>query len=428
VIASGWPTDGSTVYVRLSSLVQGVWQSYDYAYTAALLIPPPILVAPTAGATGVSVAPALSWVPAPGATSYEVYFGTSANPPLVTTINGTSYTPSALSLNTTYYWRVAARNGAGAGSSPTWSFITRASVPLAPDLVAITPASGSGSVQTFSAVYTAGQGYNDLGFVQILFATAPDGGGQPYCFLHYDAHGNRFWLYGEGGFFIGPIAPGATSNALQNSLCAIDSSASSVAMNGVSLTITTRIIFKAPGARNIYMRGMNSLGMDTGWVQRGTWTAAAAPLEIMTVLPSAGSSAGGVEQRFTMTYPYPRGFEGLTFGWVQFLVAADWNGGGQPFCFVHYDRGGNGLWMYSGDVGYFVGPATPGVASTALNSSACSVNAAGTTAADTAAGLVVSVPVTMKAPMTGAKNIYLRTLDAIWRDTSWVPSGSWTIR
>jgi hypothetical protein len=101
-------------------------------------------------------------------------------------------------------------------------------------------------------------------------------------------------------------------------------------------------------------------------------------------------------------------------------------GGGQPFCFLHYDRAGNGLWMYSSDVGFFLGPVSPGTASNALNSSACSINTAGTTVQNQSGNLVLTVPVTLKGPMSGVKNIYMRTLDALNRDTGWQQKGTWT--
>ncbi|MBN9657538.1 MAG: hypothetical protein J0H49_05135 [Acidobacteria bacterium] len=41
--------------------------------------------------------------------------------------------------------------------------------------------------------------------------------------------------------------------------------------------------------------------------------------------------------------------------------------------------------------------------------------------------LVVTVPVTMKAPMSGAKNMYQRTLDVLNRGTGMVPTGRRTI-
>jgi hypothetical protein len=78
-------------------------------------------------------------------------------------------------------------------------------------------------------------------------------------------------------------------------------------------------------------------------------------------------------------------------------------------------------------VGYFLGPVAPGATSTVLNSSACSINTAGTTVQNLSGNLVLAVPVTLKAPMSGAKKTFLRTLDALSRDTGWLERGAWTI-
>ena len=48
---SGLPTTGGTVWARLSSNINGAWQSADYSYTAFLAVPPP----PPTGAPGTSV-------------------------------------------------------------------------------------------------------------------------------------------------------------------------------------------------------------------------------------------------------------------------------------------------------------------------------------------------------------------------------------
>ena len=298
----------------------------------------------------------------------------------------------------------------------------------APQAISTNPAGGSGANQTFTSTFSDPSGLQDLRWAEMLFAVAPDGGGQSYCLIHYDLHGNALWLYGDGGFFVGPITPGTPSSVLQNSLCALNTSASTVSVNGMMLTVNASVVFKATGPRNIYLRAQNLEGVDTGWVKEGTWTPAAAPPGTMTVSPHSGSSTNGVQQTFTLTYPDPLGFAGAAFGWDQFLVAAASDGGGQPFCFVHYDRAGNGLWMYSSDVGFFLGPVAPGTASSLLQSSACSVNTAGTTVTNTRGNLVLTVPITLKPPMTGAKEMFQRTLDMLSQDTGFVLSGSWTIQ
>jgi len=84
--------------------------------------------------------------------------------------------------------------------------------------------------------------------------------------------------------------------------------------------------------------------------------------------------------------------------------------------------------MYSSDVGFFLGPVTPGTASNALSSSACSVNTAAATVSNTGGNLVVTLPITMKAPMSGAKKTFQRTLDVLNRDTGWQQTGTWTVQ
>lgn len=289
---------------------------------------------------------------------------------------------------------------------------------------AITPESGSGASPTFSAVYRSVNGFASFLWVQLLFATAPDGGGQSFCFLHYDVVGNGLWLYGDGGFFVGPIAPGVSSQVLQNSLCAINTQSTTVTMNGANLTVSANIVFKSTTPRRAYLRLHDTFGFDTGMFQQGEWNTVSSTPATPTVSPNAGT---GSSQTFTLTYPDPPGFFGAPFGWVQFLVAAAGDGGGLPFCFVHYDRAGNGLWMYSSDVGFFLGPVAPGTASNALDSSACTVNPGGTSIQNVSGNLIVTVPLTFKPPMSGAKKLFERTLDVLQRDTGMVQTGTWNI-
>ncbi len=300
---------------------------------------------------------------------------------------------------------------------------------VAPPVVGtISPSLGSGAAQMFTDTVTTASDYKDLQWVQMLFAVATDGGGQPFCLVHYDVQANRFWLYSDvEGFFVGPMAPGVATNILQGSLCALNTSGSSVSGSGADLTINANLVFKQALALNLYVRGYTLEGIDTGWVQKGTWTTVAAPLETMTVAPSSGGISNGTEQIFTLTYPDPPGFAGAAFGWEQFLVATAADGGGNPFCYVHYDRTGNGLWMYSGDEGFFLGPVTPGTASSLLTSSACSINTEGATVADTAGNLVLTVPIVFNTPMVRANNLYQRTADVLNRVVEFTATGTFSV-
>ena len=67
---------------------------------------------PANAATAIARNPTLSWTApsSPAATSYDVYLGTSPSPSFVANVTTTSYAPSLLTANTTYYWKVVSKN------------------------------------------------------------------------------------------------------------------------------------------------------------------------------------------------------------------------------------------------------------------------------------------------------------------------------
>jgi hypothetical protein len=116
------------------------------------------LSTPANGATGVEPAAVLDWADVTGASTYEVQVATdSAFTNVVataTTLVGSTWTVSpALNANTSYFWRVRARNscgGVGAWSS-VFSYTTRGCITLAaPTLVS--PAAGATGIATSPAL------------------------------------------------------------------------------------------------------------------------------------------------------------------------------------------------------------------------------------------------------------------------------------
>ena len=73
---NGLPTDGSTVYVRLWSLIGGTWLFNDYTYTSVGGGSRPAMTAPVPGATLAGVSDTLSWSAGTGVTEYWLYVGT----------------------------------------------------------------------------------------------------------------------------------------------------------------------------------------------------------------------------------------------------------------------------------------------------------------------------------------------------------------
>ena len=87
----------------------------------------PSLSSPASGATGVSTSATLSWSAASGATSYDLYLGTSTSPAFYANTTTTSRAVT-LSASSTYYWKVVAKNSCGSGgASAQRSFTTAGS-------------------------------------------------------------------------------------------------------------------------------------------------------------------------------------------------------------------------------------------------------------------------------------------------------------
>ena len=87
---------------------------------------------PTDGATGVSRTADLSWMAGFGATSHDVYFGTSNPPPFIGNQTTTTFDPGEMDYSTMYYWRIDEINSSGTTTGAIWSFTTLMSPPPPP--------------------------------------------------------------------------------------------------------------------------------------------------------------------------------------------------------------------------------------------------------------------------------------------------------
>ncbi|MHC4620917.1 MAG: hypothetical protein ACYTEQ_24485 [Planctomycetota bacterium] len=81
---------------------------------------------PADSATDVSIDADLSWTAGTGATSRDVYFGTSSPGAFQGNQTATTFDPGTLSYDTTYYWRIDEINTAGTTTGAVWSFTTEA--------------------------------------------------------------------------------------------------------------------------------------------------------------------------------------------------------------------------------------------------------------------------------------------------------------
>ena len=101
---------------------------------------PPSAPSPGNGATNVDINADLSWTggdPDPMDTvTYDIYFGTTTPPPLITTgCPDTTYDPGNMQYLTKYYWQIVSWDNRGASTTgPIWSFTTAQEVNYPPYL------------------------------------------------------------------------------------------------------------------------------------------------------------------------------------------------------------------------------------------------------------------------------------------------------
>jgi hypothetical protein len=121
----------------------------------------PFNPSPQNNASNVNIDVTLSWScsdPDGDPLTYDVYFGTSSNPPKVKSNHtSTTYTPGTLDYNTDYYWKIVAKDGKTYTEGPIWHFKTMQYVNQKPNTPnkPSGPSSGStGASYTFSTSTT----------------------------------------------------------------------------------------------------------------------------------------------------------------------------------------------------------------------------------------------------------------------------------
>ncbi len=248
ISATGLPTDGRTLHVRLYSQLSGIWYSRDYTYTA-FLPPPASMTSPGAGTQLASVTQLFTWNSVAGASLYQVTVGSSLGatdigifPPGGTAATSISATGLPNDGRTLYVRLYSQFHGVWYFRDYTYT----AYLPPPAAMIAPVPSTTlPGASQTFT--------WNDVGASQY-----------------------RLWV--------------------GNSLGANDAAESPVTTAGTSMLVTR---LPADG-RTLYVRLSSKFGA-TFYSRDYTYTASAATgtLPSTLVSPAAGSILAGSTQLFT---------------------------------------------------------------------------------------------------------------------------------
>ncbi|HRW92201.1 MAG TPA: caspase family protein, partial [Thermotogota bacterium] len=132
------PASSGRLYLKIAQYGGSSSRGYSFDNTYNLLLQTsqlpsaPTNPTPANGQTSVSVDADLNWDDCTGSgnITYDVYFGTSSNPPrFATGLTSSSYSLPTLNSQTQYFWKIVAIGAAGSTTGPVWSFTTAFSKP-----------------------------------------------------------------------------------------------------------------------------------------------------------------------------------------------------------------------------------------------------------------------------------------------------------
>ena len=286
--------------------------------------------------------------------------------------------------------------------------------------VSVSPNSGTGQSQTFSFVYSDGNGYGSIAYASIIVngtLTTVNG-----CYVLYIQSSNTLYLTNDAATaWNGPVTPGQ-SGTLQNSQCILNAASSSVAHSGSNLTLNVALTFQPAfkGARYIYLDA-NDGQQTSGWVQRGTWTVpagSAGPPSVVSVTPGSG---GGSVQTFSFLYSDTNGYSAIAYASVVVNSRLTTING----CYLWYIQASNALYLTNDAATAWNGPVTPGQ-SGFLHNSQCAVNAATSSVTRSGTNLTLNLTLSFTTAFDGAKYVYMDANDG-QQDSTWQQRGTWTV-
>jgi uncharacterized repeat protein (TIGR03803 family) len=298
-----------------------------------------------------------------------------------------------------------------------------------PGVGTVSPNSGSGTTQIFTATYTDTGGANDLQAVYLAFGSV-GGFAAHNCIVVYTPGSNYLYLFDDNSATgLGPIAEGAGGGSLSNSQCTLTSGTTPATLSGSTLTVPFKITFKAGygGKKQIFGLSQTYGGVfSNGGAQTdmGTWTPAASTPAATSVAPINGSGAG--PQVFTAVYTDTGGGNDLQGVYLTFGPSLN----AASSCAVIYVPGQNTLYLFNDAGTGTLGPIAEGAGGGSLSNNQCTLTSGTTAASLSGAGnpTTLNVPfnITFKGTFTGAKTAW--GLAQTYAGTVAGPTnlGSWT--
>lgn len=322
------------------------------------------------------------------------------------------FQPNFADAQTVYLSATDATSSTGFVALGTWT----ATVPApAPAVVSVSPSAGTGAGQTFVFTFSDAASANNLAAIAVLIS--PSTAYTNACYIVVDRNAGTVALLWDSGLGSNSKPIGAATN-LQNDQCSVG--ANSLTLTGQTLTMAMTISFTGAfnGVKNIYMEAAE-VGVNTGFIQEGTFLVVAAGIPTATsVVPNSGS---GTAQRFSFTISDPGGSGGLIAMGMLFASTLNFNNA----CSLVWDSHAGTIALAYDTQANGATPIVPGTNTTASNAQ-CTLNAANTTVLVGTNSVVVTVDLTFDASWFGTKNIYLYAAETA-SNSGWVTVGTWSV-
>jgi hypothetical protein len=283
----------------------------------------------------------------------------------------------------------------------------------------VTPNSGLGASQTFTVQVSGTGGANSQ--VHVWFAASVSSSAAHSCLLDYHAATNQLALFTDGGGGSTLAKPGK-AKTLQNSQCSLNAAASSVTLNGDTLTLVLAFTFKPAyaGTLSVYANTSASSSANSGWEQLGTWTVTppVGTPAVQSLKPTSGKLANAI---YTLKFSDTAGATNLQSASVWFNSTS--SNSQVSSCVVSYVASSRkiGLLDDTGTTWTYVAPGTGKM----LQNSQCVLKTSTVTLQGD--NLTLHVPLKFKPSFAGAKNIQGDAIDLSGSNTGWQQIGTWMV-
>ena len=310
---------------------------------------------------------------------------------------------------------------------------------VAPSVISLTPNSGAGNSQIFTAQYsTANPGGSNIDHTYLLINTSINGTNG--CMVEFTPATNAFRLINnDGATWTAPALAGSGA-VLSNSQCSLTASNSSGStasgVGTLDTTVNYSLTFSAPfaGLKNTYLLALNDSGLNSGWIQAGTWTVGTGGgggggvNGVESLVPTTGA---GSSNTFSGVFTHSGGATQHYLGYMLFLPTPNVvNFTATGSCLVEYNRISNGMRLIdnagTGWIGGIEGIKL-GTPSAVLDNSFCTVNVQSATALVAGTQMTVNVPVTFKTSLGPVLGTFLQAEDmnGVW--TGMTQFGNWVL-